>query len=62
MNILFLCTANIQHSRTPEDHFRENYLDKVKHLEIEDIYRYMQSDLVEILDTHKRLKFLKYKE
>tara|TARA_R110000737_G_scaffold352084_1_gene396660 strand:+ start:685 stop:1032 length:348 start_codon:yes stop_codon:yes gene_type:complete len=115
MNILFLCTANIQRSRTAEDHFRENYLghtyksaglsekyckqhgttvcttdlldwadrvfvmepmhieriednagkhylDKVEHLEIEDIYQYMQSDLVEILDTHKMLQFLKYKE
>ncbi|NQZ27818.1 MAG: phosphotyrosine protein phosphatase [Colwellia sp.] len=101
MNILFLCTANIQRSRTAEDHFSENYckqhgttvcttdlldwadrvfvmepmhieriednagkhyLDEVEHLEIEDIYQYMQSDLVERLDTHKRLQFLKYKE
>ena len=98
MKILFLCTANIQRSRTAEDHFREkyckqhgttvcttalldwadkvfametmhlqrieeyagkHYLDKVENLTIEDIYQYMQSDLVKILDTHEKLQFLK---
>jgi len=29
MNILFLCTANIQRSRTAEEHFRENYPDHI---------------------------------
>lgn len=29
MNILFLCTANIQRSRTAEDHFSENYNDHI---------------------------------
>jgi len=112
MNILFLCTANIQRSRTGEDHFRENYpkhtyksaglsekyckqhgtticttelldwadkvfvmepmhtqrisdyagkhfLNKIETLDIEDIYQYMQPELVEILDLHDRLQFLK---
>lgn len=112
MNILFLCTANIQRSRTAEDHFRENYndhtyksaglsekyckqhgttlcttelldwadkvfvmetmhtqrisdyagkvfLNKVEILDIDDVYQYMQLELVEILDLHERLQFLK---
>tara|TARA_R110000772_G_scaffold190703_2_gene301507 strand:+ start:18911 stop:19255 length:345 start_codon:yes stop_codon:yes gene_type:complete len=112
MKILFLCTANIQRSRTAEDHFRENYpehsyksaglsekyckqhrttvcttelldwadkvfametmhlqriedyagkhyLDKVENLTIEDVYQYMQPDLVKTLDTHEKLQFLK---
>jgi len=112
MNILFLCTANIQRSRTAEDHFRDSYpghiyksaglsekycnqhgttvcttdlldwadkvfvmepmhieriednagrhyLDKVENLKIEDIYQYMQAALVQILDAHEKLQFLK---
>jgi predicted protein tyrosine phosphatase len=112
MKILFLCTANIQRSRTAEDHFHENYpehsyksaglsekyckqhgttvcttelldwadkvfametmhlqrideyagkryLDKVENLVIEDIYQYMHPALVQLLDEHEKLQFLK---
>lgn len=113
MKILFLCTANIQRSRTAEDHFRENYpehtyksaglsekyckqhgttvcttelldwadkvfvmetmhlqrieeyagkhyLDKVENLVIEDIYQYMHPALLQLLDAHEKLLFLKH--
>lgn len=103
MNILFLCTSNIQRSRTAEDHFKvrypqhtfrsaglskknchffnttlcteemllwadkiyvfeeehlrrimletsDNYLHKITNLFIEDKYKYMQPELVSMLD------------
>lgn len=63
MKILFLCTANIQRSRTAEDHFRENYPEhSYKSAGLSEKYcsqHDMQSDLVKILDTHEKLQFLK---
>lgn len=110
MNILFLCTANIQRSKTAEDHFSvkypahniksaglsekyckhygstlctlellewadkvfvmepmhverislyagESYLEKVEILNIDDIYQYMQSELIEAIERHENIIF-----
>lgn len=111
MNILFLCTANFNRSRTAQDFYRstrtdhqfesaglsqkycqkygttlctlellrwadkifvmeqahaqriaehvgELYLCKVEVLNIEDVYSYMQRELIEKLTSHERLQFL----
>ena len=111
MNILFLCTANLNRSRNAADYFSSNgaghhyksaglsqkycqkygttlctiellrwadkifvmedihvqriaehagesYLYKIEVLNIDDVYQYMQSDLIELLTSDKRLRFL----
>jgi predicted protein tyrosine phosphatase len=111
MNILFLCTSNLNRSRTAEDFFRstcsnhqyksaglsqryclkhgttlcsiellawadrvfvmedmhvqriaehagQSYLNKIDVLDIEDIYHYMQPDLVKKLVANDKLRFL----
>jgi predicted protein tyrosine phosphatase len=111
MNILFLCTANLNRSRTAEDFYRsictqhefrsaglskklcekfgtnlctidllswadkifvmqdmhvqrivthvgDLYLDKVEVLNIEDVYSYMQQELIDKIKSNVRLQFL----
>ena len=47
------------HLQRIEEYAGKHYLDKVENLKIEDVYQYMQADLVKILDTHEKLQFLK---
>lgn len=47
------------HIQRIEEHAGKHYLDKVENLVVEDIYQYMQPDLVQILVVHEKLQFLK---
>ena len=47
------------HLQRIEEYAGKYYLDKVENLTIEDVYQYMQPDLVKTLDTHEKLQFLK---
>lgn len=49
-----------RHKDRITEHTRDIHLFKISILNIDDIYKYMQPELIEILQSHEQLSFLNY--